>query len=71
VKGFLVEFGGLLTIYKRLKGTISMDVGLVNRPYNPVPQIKYLRNSPIVPGVGLGFGAVYLGFNFGVHYQID
>jgi hypothetical protein len=70
VKGILFEVGGLFTFYEGLKGTISVDLGGVRRPENPIPQVKGFTNASNIPGIGHGVDKFLFGINLGVHYLI-
>lgn len=70
VKGLLFELGGLFTFYEGLKGTISIDIGGVKRPDNPIPQIPNFYNVANMPGIGHGTSNLLYGVNLGLHYQI-
>jgi hypothetical protein len=72
VNGILVEFGGLFTFYNKVKGTLSMNIGGVNRPENPITQVRNFSNVySLIPGIGHGFDKLLFGFNLGVHYEVN
>jgi hypothetical protein len=68
--GALFEFGMMFTFFEHLKGNVSLNIGGVKRPDNPISQIRNFKNtSDYIPGIGHGNSAL-LGFNIGVHYVI-
>jgi hypothetical protein len=69
-KGFVFEMGGFITLYKKLKGTGSIQTGFINKPENPLPQIANFTDiANYSPGAGTNNNFL-IGISFGLAYQI-
>jgi hypothetical protein len=69
--GGLVEMGGMFAIYKALKMSSGLSVGVSSMPLAPLAQLnQYERKVGFMPGIGIGLGLGF-GFKVGLHYEID